>query len=102
MSASIIKDSFKASLAGQFISLSQSQLTNTEIDNFIEYLIQHNIIPPATMKIYSVLAEFEKIAQIHPEKNKSQLVELLTAKFNLDKNTVSNLLKDHKSKYHFA
>lgn len=97
MSTSIFKDS----LVKQFLLTSQSEMTESQINRFIDYLLEYKVIPEVNMKIYSVFAEFEKIVSLHPDKNKSECVTLLTTRLNLNTNTIWNILKDHKGKFTF-
>lgn len=101
MSNSIIRDSFKDSVSKRFKEIEKSEMTETEIKAFVNYLIEHKIIPNVAIKIYTILAEFEKVISIHPEKNKSECVALLNAKLNLNTSTIWNILKDHKGKFNF-
>lgn len=96
-----IKTTFQDSLINHVQSSWQSDLSEPEMRDFIEYLISHQLIPASTLKIYTVLAEFERIVMRHPEKNKSECVVLLNNQLNLNTSTIWNILKDHKGKFNF-
>ena len=101
MTQLVIKNCFKHSVNEQFRQNDFSQLSDNDIQDFVKYLIECKVIPNVTVKIYTVLAEFEKLSEVHPDKNKSECVAVISEKLGLDKHIIWNILKDHKGKYNF-
>ncbi|MEM1319426.1 MAG: hypothetical protein AAGG75_04175 [Bacteroidota bacterium] len=68
-----------------------------ELNAFITYLIDHNIIDHTTITRYTILEEFAET--IIDSKHKTDAVAIVADKFNISKRTVWSIIKGHQGRF---
>ena len=99
MSSFSIKDSFITMVVEQYLNDNEPQLSQTEVKEFVTYLVDFKIIPDEIIRIYTVLMGFSNMSEDFPDKNKTELIERFANQLNLKRNTITNILKDHKGRF---
>lgn len=68
------------------------------IEHFLQYLIDHKIVSPITIRRYTILQAFE---ELYPQYNfhKSNTVKILAKEFGISERQIWTILKDHSSRF---
>lgn len=85
-------DDFHASLVNDFDQYFEYYGNATKpLDEFVTFLIDHNLIDKQTIRRYTVLREFDKLS--NGTKNKTTLVGEMARKYNISERSVWSILK---------
>lgn len=87
-----ILDTFQQHLYQNYEKFCKRQDLQPTAQGLIIFLIDHDLIPPVTIKRYTVLQEFEEVFP-KQEHHKTQTVHILSDRFNIPERTVWGILK---------
>ena len=91
----LLLDTFSEKLNNNFLNYCEKHDQNKDIERFITYVLDQNLIPHSTIRKYTILETYEEILNQHESKTKT--VNLLADRFNLSTRSIWNLLRMHKS-----
>lgn len=93
-----ILDKFQKRLCENYrnYSLLYSETETENIEDFITYMIDHELIDANTIRRYTVINEYERI-QSEGEK-KSRSISIVAKRFNLSERTIYSLLRKSRRK----
>lgn len=87
-----ILDSFQDHLSNNYEAYCKKHKIKSDINNFIVYLIDREIVPSATIRRYAIMQEFERLYPEH-DYHKSNTVNTLSELFNLSTRHIWSLIK---------
>ncbi len=91
-SRKFILDIFSEKLREKFEVFCKEHRQYNNIENFVTYLIDQEIIPPSTIKHYAINETFNELF-IDNEKQKTEIVNTLANRFNLSPRSIWNALR---------
>ncbi len=91
-----IMQDFQRHLTENFTDYVNRHDLEPDLDNFITYMIDLDLIPPVNIKRYTVLQDFE---QIYPQKKtkKTHAAEVISDKYQLSIRSVWSILKGNNN-----
>ena len=89
---------FRNGLLTQYQEARTKKHQNIELDDFLKYLITHNLIEEITIKRFAILHAFDKLYPKH-NYHKSNTVKVLSQEFNLSERQIWTVLKDHTRRF---
>lgn len=89
---------FKKYLLQAFNENKETTLLDENIEHFLDYLLEHQLIDDITVRRYTIIKEFEKEYPKH-NGHKTQTVYTIANKFNVSDRTVWTVLKDHQNRF---
>lgn len=87
-----VLDLFSEKLCQQFESYSKEYCQATNLENFITYLIDHELITPNAIKQYTILEVFNEL-YASTKKGKTEVVNTVANRFNLTPRSIWNTLR---------
>lgn len=88
----LILDKFQEHLDMEYHLYCQRHHIEPSTQALITFLIDHNLIPPVSVKRYTVIQEFEELIK-KMEHQKTKTVNVLSDKFNIPERTIWGILK---------
>lgn len=95
----IIDEVFVSHVLMNYQNYCVGQQAIPSMGNFLEYLLDHNLITENTIRHYVVLNEFQKGQKTKKYITKTEAVNDLANIFGFHPNSIWNILKDHKEKF---
>ncbi len=89
---------FKEHLLEVFNKECENLVAEDQVECFLNYLLEHQVIDSLTVRRYTIIKEFEKEYPKH-DGHKTQTVYTIANKFNLSDRTVWTVLKDHLHRF---
>jgi len=90
-----VLDTFSQKLNNNFNEYCSKHGQETNLDHFITYLVDQDLISPSAIQRYTILETFEELFQQNKGR-KTQAVNLLADRFNLTPRSIWNVLRKGK------
>lgn len=85
-------DTFSEKLNNNFLAYCEKHDQEKDINRFITYVLDQDLIPNSNIRKYAILETFDEILNKH-KGSKTQTVNLLADRFNLSTRSIWNLLR---------
>lgn len=93
------QDLFVTYLVQEFRDLGIRNVPDQKLRRIALFLIQSQLISTKTIRHFTIIREYEKMAEQGKFRNKTLLIRAMARKLGTHENTIWNILKDHKVKY---
>lgn len=88
---------FKTHLLAQYQQYCQQSARQPDPADFVDYLVERNLIQPPALRAYLVKAEYSRLKQQAPQRNKAALVEEIADRFHLSRRQVIQMIRHIQS-----
>lgn len=95
----MFQDLFIKYLIKDFQDFGIKNISDEKLRKIIVFLIHSRLISTKTIRHFTLIREYETMAEQGKFRNKTLLIRAMAKRLNMHENTIWNILKDHKMKY---
>ena len=95
-----MEESFVQHLVSNYHHYCMHQRRPPSTQDFVKYLILHNVIEKVVIRHYVVLEEFHRLSGEGTFPTKGELVSYLSQKYELHQSSIWQILKEHRQRFH--